>query len=137
MVKHFHWFTSHPGISKEALGSMLAMEHDLLPPGNNLPKSYNDALKFIEPYLVQPVVYDVCKNDCVIFRDEFSGISACPLCHSSRYVSEQSKTHARRFSYLPLKPRITRMFGTANLAGVLQSHIRLDDQLGINGNRTL
>lgn len=37
LVKHFHWFSDHPGISKEALSSMLAMEHSLLPPGNNLP----------------------------------------------------------------------------------------------------
>ncbi len=60
LVKHFHWFSSHPGISKEALSSMLAMEHGLLPDGNKIPRSYEEALKCIEPYLVQPVVYDVC-----------------------------------------------------------------------------
>ena len=27
LVKNFHWFTEHPGVSKEALSSMLSMQH--------------------------------------------------------------------------------------------------------------
>ena len=44
---------------------MLAIQHSMLPPGNNLPSSYEDALKIIQPYLVKPIVYDVCAKDCV------------------------------------------------------------------------
>ena len=43
LVQHFHWFTQHPGISKDALSSMLAMQHKFLPTGNNLPSSYEAA----------------------------------------------------------------------------------------------
>lgn len=31
----------------------------------------------------------------------------------------------RRYTYLPIKPRLTRLFGTANIAAVLQSHTAL------------
>ena len=109
LVKHFHWFSDHPGISKEALSSMLKMEHSLLPPGNNLPCSYKTALSAIEPYLVQPQVFDVCENDCIIFRNEYAQLTECPKCLSPRYT-QQYHTSKRHFTYLPLKPRLTRFF---------------------------
>ena len=47
---------------------MLAMQSSILPEGHALPSTYESALLEIEPYLVQSVVYDVCPNDCIIFR---------------------------------------------------------------------
>ena len=123
LVQYFRWFCEHPGISKEALSSMLAMQHtSVLPPGNQLPSSYEAALRAIEPYLVQPIVYDVCPNDCIIFRGDYESLSECPKCGCARYISDQSSVPARRFTYLPLKPRLSRLFGTSNMAQVLQSH---------------
>ncbi len=86
LVEHFHWFTQHPGISKDALSSMLAMQHKFLPNGNNLPSSYEAALRIIEPYLTQPVVYDVCRNDCIVFRNEYASLVKCPKCDSGWYI---------------------------------------------------
>ena len=125
LVKYFHWFSQHPGISKEALSSMLSMQNTFLPEGHKLPDSYEAALRVIEPYLVQPIVYDVCKNDCIVFRNEYCSLSECPKCKSERYVSGKSLQAVRRYTYLPLKPRLTRLFGTANMAAVLQSHTTL------------
>lgn len=122
LVKQFHWFTEHPGISKEALSSQFAMQHAMLPKGNNLPCSYDAALAKIEPYLVQPTVYDVCENDCILYRNEYSEHLECTECHSARYISKETNTPKRRFIYLPLQPRLRRFFGTSNLAAVLQSH---------------
>lgn len=124
LVSYFYWFSQSPGISKEALSSMLSMQYSLLPHGNKLPQSYNEALNAIEPYLVQPVVYHVCKNDCIVFRNGHAHLSECPKCHHSRYVPRTS-IPVRSFTYLPLKPRLARFFGTSNLAGVLQSHTDL------------
>lgn len=122
LVKYFHWFSQHPGISKEALSSMLEMQRSFLPDDNNLPNSYEAALRAIEPYLVEPTVYDVCINDCVVFRKEYASNVECPKCGSGRYISPDSRVPVRKFTYLPLKPRLARMFGTASTAAVLQSH---------------
>ena len=122
LVKYFSWFCEHPGISKEALSSMLAMNHTMLPYGNNLPNSYEAALRIIQPYLVQSIVYDVCPNDCIIFRKEYELLSVCPRCGGRRYVSDQFDIPTRRFTYLSLKPRLIRLFGNSNMAQVLQSH---------------
>lgn len=121
-MKHFHWFTQHPGISKEAFGSMLLTQRSFLPPNNNLPDSYEAALHAIEPYLVDTIVYDVCTNDCVVFRKEYAESTQCPKCGSDRYISPQSQVAVRKFTYLPLKPRLARLFGTASTAALLQAH---------------
>lgn len=94
---------------------MLAMQHSMLPPGNNLPNSYENALKIIQPYLVKPIVYDVCANDCVIFRGCYEDLPECPKCGNARYIGS-SKIAIRRFTYLPLKPRLVRLFNTSNMA---------------------
>ena len=122
LVKYFTWFCEHPGISKEALSSALAMQQELLPLDNNLPNSYEAALRIIEPYLVKPVVYNACINDCVVFRGQYISHSACPECGHDRYVSKDSCVPVRHFTYLPLAPRLQRMFGNSNIAQVLQSH---------------
>ena len=121
LVKYFSWFSEHPGISKEALSDILSIEHnEILPAGNQLPSSYNKAIKLIEPFLIQPVLFHACPKDCIIFRKEFSDLSACPICGSSRYT--KSSIPAKRFSYFPVGPRLERLFGTANLSQIIQAH---------------
>ena len=83
LVNQFHWFSQHPGVSKEALSSALAMQYKFLPTPNNLQSIYEAALSTIKPYLVQPIVYDVCKNDCVVFRLEYESLRECPKCGSA------------------------------------------------------
>ena len=54
LVKYLHWFSEHPGTSKEALSDILKLEHaEVLPPGNKLPASYDDAMNLVEPFLIQ------------------------------------------------------------------------------------
>ena len=94
-------------------------------------RSYrHHALRAIEPYLVQSVVYDVCPNDCVIFRNECASLSECPKCGGSRYIGNSSLLPARPFTYLPLKSRLSCLFGTSNTAQILQSHAVVRESAG-------
>ena len=43
---------------------------DVLPKGNVLPKSIDEARKVLCPLDMEPVKYHACKNDCVIYRNE-------------------------------------------------------------------
>ena len=70
IAEHFHWFTKHPGTSKQALSELLYMQHHtILPKVNILPHSYQKAIRIVKSYLVEPTVYDVCPNDCIIYRN--------------------------------------------------------------------
>lgn len=106
---------------------MLAMNHTMLPHANNLPSSYEAALRIIQPYLVQPMVYDACPNDCIIFRKEYESLLVCPKCGGRRYGNDRSHIPVRWYTYLPLKPRLARLFGNTNMAQVLQSHATIEN----------
>ena len=121
LVAYLRWFSEHPGISKEALSEMLRVQHnEILPLENKLPSSYNEAMKLVEPFLIKPVVYHACPKDCILFREEFENLNACPKCGTSRYI--ELKIPAKRFAYLPVGPRLVRLFGTPNLAQIVQAH---------------
>lgn len=75
----------------------------------------------IEPFLVKKEIYHACPNDCILFRNQFATKTACPKCNSNRY--KHGASPARKFVYLPLAPRLTRMFHTKKLAEVIQAHI--------------
>ena len=129
LVNHFTWFTEHPGISKQALSDILYMQHHtILPSDNILPDSYTEAMSIIKPYLVTPVVYDVCPKDCIIFRGKYADLSECPTCKKSRYIPGTSVS-VRTFTYLPVGPRLVRLFGTSNTAHLMQSHHAIDNTL--------
>jgi len=117
----FHWFTAHPATSKEAVSEMLSMQYNfLLPSGNLLPKSYYEAHHIIEPFLIKPEIFDACVNDCILYRKGYKDANFCPHCKCPRY--KHGKVAARKFLYLPLRPRLVRMFNNKGFSEVLQSH---------------
>lgn len=122
VVYLFDWFSSHPSLSKEAFSKNLQLWHSILPQGNLLPTSYHEAYKLIRPYLVPEVVFDVCPNDCILFRGEYKDAVTCPKCKDSRFKAD--KTPKRTFHYLPLGPRLVRNYGSKDISYLLQSHGR-------------
>lgn len=120
LVYLFHWFTSHPSISKEAFTKNLEIWHSILSKGNLLPTSFKDAYRIIKPYVVPEVVYHVCPNDCILFRGEYKDKTICPKCNSPRFKGQN--TPMRTFHYLPLGRRFKRNYGTATISELLQSH---------------
>ena len=122
----FSWFCSFPGISKEAFGRLLYLLNTfLLPTGNTLPNSYQKARATINHLLVPTHEYDCCVNDCIIFRKcaegDSSHLSSCPKCDEPRY-HPCSKVARKKFKYIPLAPRIKRMFANKTVSKLLQSH---------------
>ena len=120
LVHLFDWFASHPSLSKEAFSKNLKMWHSILPEGNLLPTSYQEAYKMIKPYLDPEVIFDVCQNDCILFRGEYKDSASCPKCKESRFKA--GKIPKRTFHYLPLGPRLVRNYGAKDISYLLQSH---------------
>ena len=125
LAGYFDWFTTHPSVSKSALSELLQFEHEhILPSGNNLPSSYEDALQFVRPFMLDTVTYHVCPNDCVIFRKtpryDYSDLNTCPICHANRFGS--NGIPFRKYVYYPLGPRWKRMFENKEMSELLQSH---------------
>lgn len=93
------------------------MQHQILPSGNSLPETYEDALKMIDPFLVKSIEFHACPNDCVIFRGVNLHLDHCPFCGVSRFIKRNEP--AKRFIYLPIGPRLERMFKTPIVSELL------------------
>ncbi|XP_021354483.1 uncharacterized protein LOC110450989 [Mizuhopecten yessoensis] len=128
---NFHTFTSHPSFSKEAFTDTLKIQKRLLTSTSNgrnipLPSSYYEAKKLIRDFLVKKVSFHVCPKDCVIFRNSekysYADLQKCPVCGEERYKNHEKKTPHRTFDYIPIGPRLARIYGEPNLATIVQSH---------------
>ena len=117
----FSWFSSFPGISKQAFSQLLyILHHFILPSGNLLPASYAAAHSIIQPSLVPVQEFHCCPNDCILYRGDYADATCCPECNEERYVDK--KVPKKRFKYLPLLPRIARFFKSEKISQLLQSH---------------
>ena len=121
LAKYFEWFTSHPGTSKSALSDMLKLQHEILPIRNLLPNTYQSAHRMIDSFLVKPIVFHACPNDCILYRKQYANDKVCPKCATCRY--KRSNIPFRKFIYLPLGPRLIRRFKNKRSAEELQSHL--------------
>lgn len=76
--------------------------------------------KIIEPFLIKSIQFHACPNDCIVFRGKYADLLHCPSCNASRYVTPD--VPAKRFHYLSIGPRLERLFATASMAKIIQSH---------------
>lgn len=126
----FNWYCSFPGISKEAFSRLLYLLNSfLLPNGNKLPNSYARAKSLIKDLLVPVQNYDCCSNDCIVFRNsakgDFKDLDVCPKCGTTRY--QPCTTVAKKqFKYIPLAPRLKRMYADKRISEILQNHLKED-----------
>ena len=132
----FSWFGAFPGLSKEAFSRLLYLLHTfILPPGNILPTTYDSAHSIISPFIVSPKEYHCCINDCIVYHKHYEDLTECPKCNSNRYKS--NKTPVKRFKYLPLLPRIRRLFSSAITSELLQEHVLIQDSNQYDGVFTI
>lgn len=132
LFMNFHYFSAHPSISKSAFSDNLQLQARVHKTVCSLPASYHEAKKLIKPYLVEKVVFDVCINDCVVYRNSpkyrYARLDQCPVCNENRYVQRQSagvnkrQVSRRTFNYIPLGPRLARVYGDENLSKLVFSH---------------
>lgn len=129
LVMNFHLFSNHPSMSKAAFNDSLLLQKRVNK-GADLPASYYEAKQMVKPYLVKKITFDVCENDCIVYRNSpkytYAHLKQCPVCGKDRYVPVNDAATRpvckRRFDYIPLGPRLARIYGEENLAKIVQSH---------------
>ena len=116
-------FVSTPNASKKTVTNHLsALKYKVLETVNEkLPDSFEAALKILEQFLIPLNTFNVCPNDCIIYRKDYEHETKCPFCSSERFDVD-GKTALRNFTYFPITPRIQRMVATKNLNDLLNKH---------------
>ena len=96
---------------------------NILPADNELPKNHYEAKKILCPVGIEYQKIHACRNDCILYKDEFAEMDCCPVCGVSRYKlnNGDSSVHPiatnRRLAkvcwYLPIIQRFKRLFANA------------------------
>ena len=123
----FRKFVSHPSYAKRSVTENFRSDVEFkLPKPNLCPASFEYAKGFVKDFLV-PIrtYYDVCQNDCVVFRKSLAHNTFCPKCNLSSFKSDGKPR--KIFKYLPLSPRLARIYQNENLVALLQSHVSCPD----------
>ena len=115
-------FVFSPNMSKGCVSRRLnSLKSKFLFQDNNLPSDFEQAMKIIEPFLIPMHKFNVCPNDCIIFRKEYTDANECPKCGEKRYQLD-GKTARRNFTYLPITSRIKILFSTSSLHSLITQH---------------
>ena len=119
----FSWFSSFPGVSKEAFSHLLHILHKhILPSGNILPATYTEALSAIRCHLVDVQEFHCCVNDCIVYRGAYKDLTQCPHCQESRYFEGGHHVPRKRFKYIPFGQRVRKYFSNKTTSQLLQRH---------------
>jgi hypothetical protein len=108
--------------------SLLKLLGDMLPENNVLPDSNYRAKKLLCPLNLEVERISACPNDCILFRNEHRDLDKCPKCNASRYKprddrdedDRKKKPSAKILFYLPIIPRLKRLFGNKRDAKLLR-----------------
>lgn len=87
LCMNFNLFTAHPSMSKEAFSTNLQLQKVLNTTNNStyeLPSTYREARKMINPYVIKKKVFKLCTNSCVCFRNDYQNLKKCPDCNSDK-----------------------------------------------------
>ncbi|XP_060213667.1 uncharacterized protein LOC132640887 isoform X2 [Lycium barbarum] len=120
------------GWSNNSFSMLLELLKDVLPEGETLPKSFNDAKKIIKDLGLEYKKIHACPNDCMIYWNEMKDRTDCKFCKAPRYKhfkgesvnssSEISKIPAKVFRYFPFIPRLQRLFMSAKTSTEMRWH---------------
>ncbi|XP_027922654.1 uncharacterized protein LOC114180542 [Vigna unguiculata] len=117
------------GWTDKSFTELLKLLSDMLPKGNTLPTRNYDAKKILCPMGMEYQKIHACPNDCVLYRKELAMLHQCPRCGVSRYKQKHSEFEsdskglpAKFLWYLPVVPRLKRLFSNANDAKLMRWH---------------
>ncbi|XP_076936718.1 uncharacterized protein LOC143603987 [Bidens hawaiensis] len=131
VLKLFNAKTKY-GWSDVSFTYLLEVVHEMLPEDNELPVSLYKAKKLMCPMGLKVKRIHACPNDCMLYRKKFKNDHKCFKCGASRYkcktktddVDEDVKNGqpAKLLWYLPIIPRLKRLFPNEKEAKLLRWH---------------
>lgn len=126
LVKLYNLKAKH-GISDTCFSEVLLLLAAMLPEGNNIPSSFNEAKKTLCALGMDYEKIHVCPNDCLLYRGEWEDETICHICGASRWKlnkkgEEVEGVPAKVLWYFPLIPRLRNLFNTVQIAKDMTWH---------------
>ncbi|KAG8369017.1 hypothetical protein BUALT_Bualt15G0106500 [Buddleja alternifolia] len=101
----------------------------MLPKGHKLPDSFYASKKVVAPLGLGLQKIDACENGCMLFWKDDEDLQECKVCHHPRFKPRKrggKKKHKsipfKQLSYLPLTPRLQRLYTSQTTAEHMRWH---------------
>ncbi|XP_024196087.1 uncharacterized protein LOC112199281 [Rosa chinensis] len=109
---------------QELYPALLELVKEALPDGNTCPRSHYESKKIIRDLGLSYDKIHACKNDCVLFWEEYEDKLECPICQEPRYSFDNGKKKIPQkiLRYFPLTPRLQRLFISKKTAVDMKWH---------------
>ncbi|XP_076947541.1 uncharacterized protein LOC143619517 [Bidens hawaiensis] len=109
-------------VSTECYNHNISMVKALLPKGNKLPENFYNRKKSLEKLCLPKERIDVCKNHCMLFYKQDKELTQCKWCGESCYKSVQTKVPHLVMTYMPIGPRLKKLYMTTKTAKDMTWH---------------
>ncbi|KAJ0799914.1 putative Transposase-associated domain-containing protein [Helianthus annuus] len=109
-------------VSIAAYNYNISMVNALLPEENKLPKNFYETKKSLEKLSLPYERIDVCINHCMLFYKQDKTLTQCKYCKESRYKSDRNKVPNLVMSYMPIGPRLKRLYMSTKTAKDMTWH---------------
>ncbi|XP_047342609.1 uncharacterized protein LOC124946061 [Impatiens glandulifera] len=118
--------------SERGVNQNLDYIKSLLPEDNVLPDNFYTMKKLVEDLGLPVTRIDICRDGCMLFWRADSELESCKFCNFPRYKenSNQRTPHKQLF-YLPLAPRLQRLYASNVTAAHMTWHSRHVTQDGM------
>ncbi|XP_076958533.1 uncharacterized protein LOC143634297 [Bidens hawaiensis] len=109
-------------VSDSAFNKQLSIIKNILPDGNKLPRNFYETKKMLKPLELPSQRIHVCKNHCMLFNGQYSDLDRCIVCKEDRYRERGKKVPKLVMIYMPIGPRLQRLFYSEKTARHLTWH---------------
>ena len=116
--------------SNNCYKELLNLISDVLPENHKMPKDMYQSKKLLSGLGMDYEKIDVCENNCMLFWKETAGEKKCTVCGERRFVEVENddgltvttKIARKQLRYMPLIPRLKRLFISKNTARHMRWH---------------
>ena len=108
-----------------------------MPRDNIMPNDFYDMKKLVDNLGLLVVRIDVCNKGCMLYWRDDENAESCKFCNQSRYKisRRQGRNHKRKpykqLFYLPLIPRLQRLYASKVTAEHMTWHANHETKVGL------
>jgi hypothetical protein len=129
-VTRFMAIKSKFAFSNNCYKELLNLISDVFPENHKMPKDKYQSKKLLSGLGMDYKKIDVCDNNCMLFWNETASEKKCTVCAERRFVEVENddgltvtkKIARKQLRYMPLIPRLKRLFISKNTARHMRWH---------------
>ena len=115
---------SEGNISHRSMNDVCRILQDSTPEGSSIPQRFYDVQRNLKQLGSDYKLIDCCTNGCMLYYGNDMTSTECKFCDHPRYDRRKKGKQIpfKRMHYLPLTPRLQRLFASARTAEHMRSH---------------